>query len=125
MIDDRAFATLEGFFKRMPAIEESIGKGHFDDGGWWVKFSIDISHPLAWRVVQELAYVLNELSIFERLPTTFKPVSPPPYLNGGPEDYLRWVIECSDKNFRPGTVMKWLESRLPNPVDDPTQWEPS
>ncbi|MGF6274426.1 hypothetical protein ABIB38_002808, partial [Massilia sp. UYP11] len=87
-----------------------------------VQFAIDVDHPLAWQVVQELAHVLNYLSVSERLPTVFKPLSPPPYLNGRPRDYLSWVIECADSTFRPGTVTKWLESRLPQPVDGLSQW---
>jgi hypothetical protein len=81
------------------------------------------NHSLAWNVVQELGHVLNYLSLDERLPTVFMPVSPPPYMNGGPEEFLSWVIECKDKAFMPGTCAKWLESRLPNPVDDETQWQ--
>jgi hypothetical protein len=26
---------------RVPVIAPSIGSGEFDDGGWWVKFSLD------------------------------------------------------------------------------------
>ena len=89
---------------------------------WWVKFAIDIDHHLAWAVVQELGFVLNYISVHERLPTVFMPVSPPPYLNGGPREHLSWVIENSSPDMRPGTVKKWLEGRLPNPVDDLTQW---
>jgi hypothetical protein len=122
MPDDRAFGTLVAYLSRLPAITGAIGRGHSDDGRWWVKFAIDISHPLSWHVVQELACVLNYLSITERLPTVFKPVSPAPYLNGGPAESLSWVVECDDREFKPGTVMKWLEGRLPRPVDDLTQW---
>ena len=74
-----------------------------------MKFSIDIDHPSAWHVVQELGHVLNYLSITEKLPTTFKPVSPPPYLNGGPRAFLTWVIECADARLAPATVAEWLE----------------
>jgi hypothetical protein len=122
MPDDRAFAKLEAYLARVPAIQSPIGKGTLDDGRWWVKFSIDISHQLAWNVVQEFGYVLNYLSINERLPTVFKPVSAPPYLNGGPREYLSWVIECVDPSFKPGTVAEWFEGRLPRPVDDASQW---
>jgi hypothetical protein len=87
-----------------------------------VKFSLDINHPLAWRVVQELGHVVNYLSLDERLPTTFMPVSPPPYLNGGPEEFLSWVIECRDESFKPGTLQKWLAGRLPAPVEDESEW---
>jgi len=120
---DAAFDTIRAYLGSIPSVNDSMGTGFDERGGWWVKFSIDIDHPLAWRVVQELGHVLNYLSIEERIPTVFKPVSPPPYLNGGPKDFLSWVIECSDDNFRPGTCKKWLEGRLPRPVDDPEQWD--
>ena len=120
-MDDRAFDTLETYLLSIPSVEAPIGKGA-DDTGWWVKFSIDVESSIAWHTVQELGHVLNYLSLNERLPTTFRPVSPPPYLNGGPGEYLSWVIECRDPEFKPGTVAKWLEGRLPRPVDDLSQW---
>jgi hypothetical protein len=122
MTDDRAFGTLVQYLQRVRAVSGSIGTDHFDDGGWWVKFSIDISHKFAWHAVQELGHVLNYLSPDERLPTVFKPVSPPPYMNGGRGDYLSWVIECRDREFKPGTLMKWLEGRLPRPVESEAEW---
>jgi hypothetical protein len=123
MKDARDFLSLEAFLQAVPALQLPLGRGFEEDGRWWVKFSIDTRHDLAWRVVQELAYVLNYLSVNERLPTIFKPVSPPPYLNGGPDEFLSWVIECSDPTFKPGTVAKWLEGRLPRPVNDLEQWK--
>jgi|SRR6185436_2888258 len=105
----------------LPAGRRSIGAGIADDGSWWVKFSLDTSHPLAWRVVQELGHVLNYLSLDERLPTVFKPVSPPPYLNGGVE-FLSWVIENQDASFTAALCTEWLRGRLPNPVTDPDAW---
>jgi len=123
MGDHRDFAKLLSYLRRLPSIRESVGTGKFDNGNWWVKFSLDISHPLAWSVVQELGCVLNYLSPDERLPTVFMPVSPAPYLNGGPGEFLSWVIESKDPSFKPGTAAKWLEGRLPNPVDDIAEWE--
>ena len=122
-MDERAFKTLIEYLEKVPAIKGSIGKGADVDGFWWIKFKIDINNQLAWQVVQELAHVVNYLSIDERLPTVFYPVSPPPYLNGGADEFLSWVIESKDKNFEPGTLMKWLEGRLPRPVEDLSQWE--
>ena len=122
-----SFQKLLTFLARIPAVQTNetpwggFGTGG-DESGWWVKLSLDVDHPLAWNAVQEIAHVLNELSISERLPTTFKPVSPPPYLNGGPRDYLAWVIECRDGAMRPGTVADWLEGRLPKPVEDTSAW---
>ena len=79
-MDQRAFATLDKYLRRVPAIKTPSFGG--DANGWWSKFRIDIDHPLAWNVVQEFGQVLNYLSVNERLPTVFKPVSPPAYLNG-------------------------------------------
>lgn len=122
-MDDRAFTKLIKFLERVPSIQRVIGKGSEADGRWWVKFEIDISHQIAWHTVQEFGHVLNYLSVDERLPTSFHPVSPPPYMNGGPEEFLSWVIECPDPDFKPGTCADWLEGRLPNPVEDLAQWE--
>lgn len=121
-LDERAFQKLEDYLQRIPSISSSIGKGS-DESGWWIKFSIDIDSPIAWHTVQELGHVLNYLSLNERLPTSFHPVSAPPYMNGGPREFLSWVIECPDLDFRPGTVADWLEGRLPRPVDDLSQWD--
>jgi hypothetical protein len=114
--------ALVAFIKRIPSVQGSIGNGVLGDDGWWVKFVIDISHPLAWRTVQELGHVLNYVSINERLPAVFMPVSPPPYINGGPTDFLSWVIECHDSTFPPSKAAEWLEGRLPVPVNDPAAW---
>ena len=122
MPDERAFQTLKDYLSKIPGVIGTIGSGFFDDGRWWMKFTVDIEHPVAWNVVQELGHVLNYMSLEERLPTVFMPVSPPPYMNGGPRDFLSWVIESKDKDFKPGTCAKWLEGRLPRPVDDVSQW---
>jgi hypothetical protein len=114
--------SLIEFLKRVPAIRGTIGSGVTDEGLWWVKFAIDIEHELAWNVVQELGHVLNYLSLEERLPTVFMPVSPPPYMNGGPKDFLSWIIECKDSEFKPSDAAEWLEGRLPRPVEDLSQW---
>ncbi len=120
-MDPRAFKTLIDYLEKVPSIQKTISFGD-NDGYWWLKFSIDIHNKLAWNVVQELGFVINYISIDERLPTAFYPVSPPPYMNGGPTDFLSWIIETKDPEFKPGTLMKWLEGRLPNPVDNLEQW---
>ncbi|MDW3196596.1 MAG: hypothetical protein R8G66_29740 [Cytophagales bacterium] len=120
-MDERAFKTIIDYLERVPSLQKPISFGG-DDGLWWIKFSLDIKHSLAWHVVQELGHVINYLSLNERLPTIFYPVSPPPYMNGGPDEFLSWVIETTDKEFKPGTLAKWLEGRLPRPVDDLAEW---
>lgn len=116
------FLPLTELLSRIPAVSGSIGSGFAEQGHWWVKFSIDIDHPLAWNVVQEMGHVVNYVSLEEKLPTVFMPVSPPPYMNGGPRDFLSWIIECKDKEFSPADCAEWLEGRLPRPVEDPTLW---
>jgi hypothetical protein len=121
------FEELIAFFERLPAIDlpasrKSIGRGSFENGNWWFKFRLDTTHPLAWRHVQELGHVLNYVSVEERLPVVFMPVSPSPYMNGGVE-FLSWVIESKEPSFTPEKCAEWLESRLPRPVDDLEQWQ--
>lgn len=92
------------------------------DGYWWIKFDIDSSHKLAWYVIQELAFVFNGIALSDPLPTTFKPSSPPPYLNGGPEEFLSWVVESTYNYIDPIWIKETLENVLPSPIGDETQW---
>lgn len=122
MATDPQNEVLVTFLKKIPAVDHRIGSGTSQSGLWWVKFGIDIEHPLAWRVVQELGHILNYVSVNEPLPTVFKPVSPPAYLNGGPKKFLSWVIESTSTSFTPALCAEWLEGRMPRPVDDLAQW---
>lgn len=115
---------LQTYMERIPAVQV-VSTSELFEPRWWLKFNIDIHHPLAWHVVQELGHVLNYISVTERLPTVFKPVSPPPYMNGGPEDFLSWVIEAEEPLPDAGYIAEVLEGRLPRPVDDEAQWDTS
>jgi len=112
---------LHEYLARIPSVE-ILSHGDEEGGRWWVKLSIDIDHRLAWHVVQELGHVLNYISIEERLPTVFKPVSPPPYMNGGPREFLSWVIESEVSGVDRAWVAETLEGRLPRPVEDEREW---
>lgn len=116
------FDNLISYMRKVPAIENPIGNGIFDNGLWWIKFQINIEHSLAWQVVQEIGHVVNYLSLDEKLPTTFYPVSAPPYMNGEPKDYLYWIIESTSIGFTPDLLQEWLEGRLPRPVDNLDEW---
>lgn len=120
------FEKLIAFLARIPAVETVFGaptgiEAGESNGQWWVQFHLDIDHDLAWYAVQELGCVLNYLSLEERLPTVFKPISPAPYLNGGPDEFLAWVIECPS-SMSPDTVAQWLEGRMPQPIEDEAAW---
>jgi hypothetical protein len=43
------FKALRDYLLRVPAIQGPIGTGVTHAGFWWVKFAIDIDHPLAWN----------------------------------------------------------------------------
>lgn len=118
--DEGSLPRLVQFLGRIPAVRV-LSSGN-QSGRWWVKFDIDIGSPLAWHVVQELGFVLNHISLTELLPTVFKPVSPPPYLNGGPRECLGWVIESTAAFVDPAAIAKVMEDRMPSPVDDLSQW---
>jgi hypothetical protein len=44
-------------------------------------------------------------------------------LNGGPTQFLSWVIEAAIPFLDGGYIADVLEARLPNPVDDERQWQ--
>ncbi len=68
---------LQEYLSQIPGLD-IFSASEPNDARWWFKLQIDIESTIAWHVVQNLAFVLNEISIFEPLPTTFKPTSPPP-----------------------------------------------
>ena len=43
-------------------------------------------------------------------------------MNGGPDQFLSWVIEADDAEFTPAHAAEWLEGRLPDPVTDEDEW---
>ena len=120
-IVERGLPKLVDFLNRIPSVRV-ISSSKPSEPQWWVKLDIDIEAEVAWQVVQELGFVLNYISLRERLATVFMPVSPPPYLNGGPKEYLSWAIEAAVPFVDPATIAEQLEASLPNPVDDISQW---
>jgi hypothetical protein len=112
MPDEPDFQPLIQYLTKLPGIVLPIGSGESEEA-WWVKFGERYRpcHPsvgLAWWCKSWMV---------------FMPVSPPPYMNGGPKDFLSWVIECDDLGFTPADCAEWLEGRLPRPVDDMEQWK--
>ncbi|MBV9570807.1 MAG: hypothetical protein JO056_06170 [Alphaproteobacteria bacterium] len=113
---------LVQFINRIPGVVV-VSSDVAEDGSWWVKLRIDIHHQLAWNIVQELGHILNYLSLTKRLPTVFMPVSAPPYLNGGPEEFLYWAIESrGSQPISPHDLKTRLEFTLPRPVDNAAAW---
>jgi hypothetical protein len=121
MVDDPLFAPLLESLRTVPAIHDPIGSGVGTEVRWWVKFGIDIAHPLAWNVVQELTR--SELSVArgtaaDRIHASLAAA----VYDEGPKDFLSWVIESTDSQFTPGDCAEWLKGRLPRPLSDPAQW---
>ena len=118
---EKNIEALVSYLERLPACS-ILSHAVEPNAYWWVKLNIDPEHPLAWRVIQELGFVLNYFSIQEKLPTVFMPVSPPPYLNGGVE-FLSWVIESKYSYTDPKWIADILEGRLPCPVENKEEWD--
>jgi hypothetical protein len=112
---------LVNFFNTIPSVQ-SVSHSSLNNARWWIKFNIDINHPLSWCVVQNLGFVLNYISITERLPTVFMPTSPPPYLNGGPKYNLSWVIESTIDYVSPNYILSVLQNRLPQDIQNIDAW---
>jgi len=119
---DETLTHVVEYLRRVPAVSVLSARKDDSTNRWWVKLKIDLDHHLAWRVVQELGHVLKYLSINDRLPTVFMPVSPPPYMNGGPEEFLSWVIESTAADVDPRWIAEVLEGRLPRPVEKTSEW---
>lgn len=112
------FHKLEELIAHLPAVCAPVSSGTYENGFWWVKFNIDIQHPLSWRVVQVLAHTINYLSISERLSTVFYPLSPSPFAEGVSPKSMYWIIESTSQDFSPNELSAWLDSRLPDSNDE-------
>jgi len=112
---------MKDLLTKIPCIN-SVAISNFDNPFWWLKFSIDINSKIAWNVVQELGHILNYLSPNDKLPTTFYPASPPPYMNGGPGEFLSWVIEPTIPFVDTNTIFDYLNGRLPEDFDKEENW---
>lgn len=117
----RGVDKLADLIQSLPGVQPHVGRSKADDYLWWIKFSLDRNHPLVWHVIQRLGFVLNYISLESRLDVTFRPVSPPPYLNGGPE-FLGWVIESTKRYVNPETVRKVLRLELPEKISSEKEW---
>jgi hypothetical protein len=62
------------------------------------------------------------LSVGEKLPTTFYLVSPPPYINGEPEEFLSWIIEPVIPYVDSNSIYAYSDGRLPENYDKEESW---
>lgn len=115
-MNDR-FQKLESLITHLPSVSSSVSSGVYENGFWWVKFNIDLSHSKAWMVIQMLAYTINYLSISERFSTVFYPLSPTLFNNDTSHNEVYWIIESTTQDFSPTELAVWLESRLPSAND--------
>lgn len=113
--------NIKTLLTKIPCVQ-FVAISNIDAPFWWLKFGIDINSKIAWIVVQELGHILNYLSVNDKLPTTFYPVSPPPYLNGGPEDFLSWIIEPVIPYADTNNIYAYLNGWLPEQHDKEDSW---
>ena len=109
---------LEELIAHLPVVDAPVSSGIYENGFWWVKFDINLQHPMSWRVIQVLAHTINYLSISERLSTVFYPLSPSPFAEGVSLKSMYWIIEFNSQDFSPNELSAWLESRLPAGNDE-------
>lgn len=105
-IVQKGLPILVNFISTIPGVT-IISSNKTYDHKWWIKLNIDLTHSLAWTVIQYLEFIFNYISLTEKLPTVFMPVSPPPHLNGGPKESLSWVIESRIAYLDPNILVKF------------------
>ena len=108
--------------RRVKEQQKRIGSAEFRNTQFSYRMGVAFIGDIAWHVIQNLAFVLNYISLEDRLAVVFKPISPPPYLNGGPADFLSWVIEAQIPHLNSMYIADVLRARLPNPIGDEAAW---
>jgi hypothetical protein len=97
--------------------------GNFDSGEdlarhWWVSFDLDISSPIAWRVVAKLGLLLNTPCSSKRMSVGFKPRP-----QEDTTETMRWEIATTAAGLDPNDVARWLRENLPQPLEEQGAWE--
>lgn len=116
------FTRLCQLLHRIPGVPWQFACEVVVGTAWRVDLTIDPNHPLAWRVVMELAHSINGSGDVEGCRATFRPIAPPPYMSQGQDIGLRWRIECLEVEFTPDALTDWLALELPEPIEDPVKW---
>jgi hypothetical protein len=107
---------LVDFLRQVPSLR-NFRRSAVDFRSWWVSFEIDLSLPLAWKVIRALALNLNNHSANMWLATVFKPIP-----DKRPDQPTCWRIESTDPLLDPAEVVQWLEMKLPTPLNDVDAW---
>ncbi len=102
--------SLASVLRELPAVrKERIDWGYEGQTGlWWCQISIDLEHPDAHRVIQCLAYELNNPNAND-FQGAFYPSSPPSNLNKDPDKVLTWMIDSWDGETSAKDVAKMLD----------------
>lgn len=107
---------LIAFLSQIPCLAKFESSG-VDFRYWWVSFELDITSPIAWPVIRNLALLLNTQSIEMMLPTVFKPIP-----SEWPNDPMRWEIASTAPRLDPADVERWLSDQLPQPISEASSW---
>ena len=117
--EGRGGEYIKQFFGKIPCVQ---GVVFVNINSWYIKLDFDLNSKIVWNVIQELSFVLNNLSLLKKLPVIFKPISPPPYLNGGPERFLSWIIEPTSQGVDPTIIISTLAMYLPTQIENEKAW---
>ena len=114
------FLEMIGLLSKAPAISYGDSTATIGpDGEWSITFSIDIDHPVGWRVVQKFADLLNDpiesggIAMFH----------PSPRDEFCPDGRMRWVIGGHTSRIAPKEFALMLYSGLPHPLHDVRVWQ--
>lgn len=113
------FFELIGLLVKTPSI--SYGDSAMlisDDGEWGISFSIDVDHPVGWKVVRKFADTLNDPSNNGGVAMFY----PSPTDEFCPDGRMRWCIQGRMSRMAPKECACLLYSRLPHPVDEIDLW---
>ena len=50
-VKNKDFETLVNYLSEIPAVTGTINTAIYENGNWWVKFTIDLEHVQAWNTV--------------------------------------------------------------------------
>jgi len=115
-------ASLRSARQRLVSLLDQIPcLNDFDSGEthsqcWWISFHLEISSPIAWRVVRKLGLLLNTPVSSKHMPVTFRPVPQEA------AETFQWEICSTAPELDPAEVARWLRENLPESLEDESSW---
>jgi hypothetical protein len=107
---------LVSLLDQIPCLD-NVDSGETESQLWYVGFDLDLSSPIAWKVVRKLGLLINTDGSSQQFLVVFMPLPLP-----GVTETMRWEITSTAPGQDPADVARWLRENFPQGFDEEAAW---